>query len=280
MTIKIVTDSTADLPEAIVEKFMITVIPCYINIDNQSYLDGKDITRKEFYEKLPTFNNHPTTSAPGIDSFIKIYQKLLNEGAEGVVSIHISQSLSNVTNVAKLAAEAVDEKKVRVIDGGQITLGTGLLVHAAAQAAIDGADLPAIIKLLNQKAKHTHSYAILNTMEFLRRSGRVSWLAAGLGSLLDIKPMLIMHAGKVKVEKIRTSNGALYRLIKLVEKLGPLEKIALVHTNALQKARDLQKKANHLFPNKIAIWAEEVTPVIGAHVGPGALGIVCITSNN
>jgi DegV family protein with EDD domain len=132
--------------------------------------------------------------------------------------------------------------------------------------------------MVEDKARRTYSFAILNTLEFLRRSGRVSRLAAGLGSLLDIKPMIKMHLGEMALEKIRTRNGALLRLIGLVNDLGPLEQIALVHTHALEKARDLQKIASHLFPQTTEIWAEEVTPVIGAHVGPGAVGIVCIAS--
>lgn len=278
MTIKIVTDSTADLPANVIKKLKITVVPCYINIGNHSYLDGEEITRQEFYKKLPTYKSHPTTSAPGIDAFVKVYRKLLNEGAEGIISIHVSQSLSNVANVARLAAEAINIQKVKIVDPGQLTLGTGLLVHSAAKMASDGSGLSAIIKMVEEKTKRTYSFAILNTLEFLRRSGRVSQLAAGLGSLLDIKPMLIMHAGDMKLEKIRTTKGALDRLIKSVERIGHLEEIALVYTQTLQKARDLQKTASHLFPKQVEIWAEEVTPVIGAHVGPGAVGIVCIAA--
>ena len=127
MTIKLVTDSASDLSKSTAENLGISVIPLYINIGDESYLDGIDITRKEFYERLPVMESPPTTSAPGIATFVKIYQTLMDEGATGIVSVHVASNLSNVHNVAKLAAESIKDFPIEVIDGGNLSLGTGLL---------------------------------------------------------------------------------------------------------------------------------------------------------
>lgn len=278
MSIKIVTDSTADLPAKIIKKLNIHVIPVYINIGNKSFLDGVEITRSEFYQNLPGYSSQPTTSASGTGAFVQLYRKLLEKGADGILSFHISKNLSNVANVAQLAAQEFDVGKVRVVDPGQLTLGTGLLAHAAAQMAAAGARMKEIEQEVMKEPARTYTFAILDTLEFLRRSGRVSGLAAGLGSLLDIKPMLKMHFGEMALEKIRTRNGALKRLVTLAEGLGSLEQLALVHTHAVEKAHELKKMIAHLIPAKSPVWIEEVTPVIGAHVGPGAVWIVCMAS--
>jgi len=278
MTIKIVTDSTCDLPESVVIENGITVVPCYINMNGQSYLDGVELSRREFYERLPGLSAVPTTSAPGLGTFIQVYKQLLAEGASGIISIHISASLSNVFNVASLAAQQISELPVIGFNAGQLTLGTGVLVLAAAEAATSGSSMEEIIALLKEMTLRTHSFAALDTLEYLRRSGRVSGLQNRLGTLLQIKPILKMHAGNIAFERRRTNEKSIQRLINLVSDLGPLEQLSLVHTHAPQKVERLRQQAQHLFPPDKAPLCVEVTPAIGAHTGPGAVGFVCVSA--
>jgi DegV family protein with EDD domain len=276
MTIRIVTDSTADLPETVVAQWGITVVPAYVNVGGRSYMDGVELSRSEFYELLPGLESPPTTSAPGPGTFARVYERVAAEGATEVLSIHIAASLSNIVEVALMAAQATTVVPVRVIDSGQLTLGTGLLVVAAARAAAAGRSAADIVTLLDDMAPRVHSFAALDTIEFLRRSGRVSRLQYGLGSLLRIKPILKMHNGAIEMERVRTRARAVERLIELVGELGPLEQLALVHTHALERVQALRQETRHLFPTEDAPLCEEVTPVIGAHVGPGAVGFVAV----
>jgi DegV family protein with EDD domain len=276
VSIRIVTDSNCDLPPEIVDQYGITVVPMYVNIGAASYLDGVDLSREQFYEGLPTFKAHPTTSVPSPGQFYEVYQRLAAEGASAILSIHISISLSAVVNSARLAAQEFAAVPVTLFDSGQLTLGTGLQALAAAKAAAEGRSLAEIVALLRDQSARTYTIAALDTLEFLRRSGRLSRFQWGLGSMLQVKPLLKMHGGEVDMERVRTRNGATGRLLDLVQGLGPLEALALVHTHAPERAELLRQKAQALFPAGQMPLSAEVTPVIGAHIGPGAAGFVAI----
>jgi DegV family protein with EDD domain len=277
MTIRIVTDSTCDLPEEVVTEHGITVVPLYINFGDQSYLDGVELSRQEFYERLPDCDPPPTTAVPGTEMFRQAYERLVGEGATEVLSIHISISLSAVVDVARLAAQETDSVPVTVLDSGQLSLGTGFLVLAAAKAAAEGRSMGDIIPMLEEQALRTHVFAALDTLEFLRRSGRMSRVMAGLGSVLRIKPLLRMYDGKPTAERVRTRDRATKRLISLLSDLVPLERVALVHTHAPDRAEDLRQRVEHLLPEG-EIPSVDITPVIGAHIGPNAVGFACVTA--
>ena len=279
MTIKIVTDSTCDLPKEVIEKYDITVVPAYINFTDGSYLDGVEISRKEFYERLPKYETPPTTSAPAIGTFARAYKKLLDDGATNIISIHISSTLSGIYNVAVLAAEAMENMVVKTFDPGNLSMGTGLIVEAAAKMAEAGQSLEEILGKLKDLAERTYTFAALDTLKFLQRSGRISRLKAGFGSLLQIKPILKMNAGQVAMEAARTSNGAIRHLLDTLKSLGPLESIALVHTNASEKAEALRMQAKQMCDQISQAYSMEVTPVIGSHIGPGAVGFVAIKAS-
>ena len=279
MTIKIVTDSTCDLPIEIIKKYDITVIPAYINFTDGSYLDGVEISRKEFYDKLPNYQTPPTTSAPAIGTFARAYKKLKDDGAKKIISIHISSTLSGIYNVALLAAEAMENIVVKTFDPGNLSLGTGLVVEAAAKMAEAGKSLEEILLKLKDLAQRTYTFAALDTLKFLQRSGRISRLKAGFGSLLQIKPILQMNDGKVVMEAARTSNGAIRHLLDTLQSLGPIESIALLHTNASEKAELLRTQAKQMCEQISDAYSMEVTPVIGSHIGPGAIGFVAIKAS-
>ena len=276
MPVRIVTDSTCDLPPEVIAELKIAVVPLYVNFGSESYRDGVDLTRDQFYARLPGSHLSPTTSAPGTDAFVEVYQRLIAEGATGIVSIHIGSSLSNIFNVAQMAATSITAVPVRVMDGGQITLGTGFLVVHAARLAASGASPDEIVAAVKSMADRTHSFAALDTLEYLRRGGRVNLIMFSVGTLLRMKPMLKMHLGKVVTDRARTSSGAIDRLIQLALQLGPLEGVALVHASTPQRLELLRQQVQSRLQGVPIRMVGEVAPVIGAHVGPGAVGLVCI----
>jgi DegV family protein with EDD domain len=276
MTIKIVTDSTCDLPLNVAEKNGIVVLPVFVNMEGRSYRDNVDISRKEFYEKLPSCKTLPTTSAPGIEAFITLYRKLAEEGATHIISIHISSSLSNVSNVARLASEAVPDISVTVFDSGQLSLGLGLMVLEAARKAANGASNEEIVQMLESMGKRTYSFALLDTLDYLRRGGRISFLQHNVAMLLAIKPLLIQYSGEMKMERVRTHQRAVGKLLQMVADLGPMEKIALIHASALDRLDGLRQRLNSGLAALEVPFSGEVTPAIGTHVGPGAIGLVCV----
>ncbi|MCX6054707.1 MAG: DegV family protein [Chloroflexi bacterium] len=278
MNIKIVTDSTCDLPESIIKKYDITVIPAYINFTDGSYLDGVELSRLEFYQKLPDYETTPTTSAPAIGTFAKVYQELFENGATAILSIHIASTLSGIYNTAVLAAHTFENLIVRTFDAGNLSLGTGLVVEAAAKMAQAGRSLDEILEKVRDIAERTYTVAALDTLKYLRRSGRVSRLKAGLGSILQIKPILRMNRDHVTMDAARTTTGAFQRLLDLLRALGPLEQIALLHTNAPYQAEALKKKIQTIMKTPTEIYSQDVTPVIGSHIGPGAVGFVAVTA--
>lgn len=277
MGIRIVTDSTCDLPQEIVNEFGITVIPLYINYGDQGFLDGVDISRKEFYESLPDSDPLPTTATPGVNVFKDVYERLAKEGASEIISIHISINLSATVEIARKAADATRIVPVTVIDSQQLSLGVGFQVLTAARAAMKGKTVDEIISILENQISRTYVIAALDTLEFLRRSGRMNAAVERIGSLLRIKPMLIMHNGNPTAERVRTRKGVIKRIIKFVSELGNLEEIALVHTNAIEAAKELYRQARDLFPDSGEPLIVDVTPVLGANIGPGVVGFACIT---
>lgn len=276
MAIKIVTDSTCDLPTEIVKEHGISVIPMYINFGEQGYKDGIEITRQEFYERLPSSDPFPTTAAPGVDKFKEVYTRLTEEGADEILSIHVSASLSAVMDVAQTAAREFSDIPVTVYDSNQLSLGTGYQVLAAAQAASEGMPMADILTMLADQSSRTYVFAALDTLEYLKRGGRMNAFMANIGSMLQVKPILTMHAGTPGAERVRTKERSIKRLIEMVADLGPIDKVALVHTNAQDEAADLWQKASHLFTEQGMPLSIDVTPVLGAHLGPGAVGFTCI----
>jgi DegV family protein with EDD domain len=277
MSIRIVTDSTCDLPEAAVAEYGITVVPLYINIGDQGYLDGVELSRQEFYERLPDYDPPPTTATPGPEQFRQVYETLAAEGATEILSIHISESLSATVGMARLGAQATKAVPVTVFDSGSLSLGTGFLVLAAAKATAEGRSIDEIIPLLEEQGSRTHVFAALDTLEFLRRSGRMNRAMAAVGSWLQMKPLLRMHDGNSMAEKVRTSEAAVKRLVSLLSDLVPLEQVALVHTHALDRAADLLDRVRHLLPEG-EVLSVDITPVFGVHLGPGAIGFSCVTA--
>lgn len=277
MLVRIVTDSTCDLPAETIAQYGICVVPLYINVGQQGFLDGIDMTRAEFYEKLPTFPVHPTTAVPSPHKFRAMYDAFADEGATHVLSIHISAALSAIVNVARVAAQETASTRVTVFDSQQLSLGTGFLVETAAKLAAAGCSIDEILTALNEQIKRSHVFAALDTLEFLRRSGRMNRLIANFGTLLQLKPIMTMYEGKPGSERVRTRERAMQRLLEMLRAVGALERVAIVHTHAPDRVAELRARAAHLLPSG-DILAADITPVIGAHIGPGMVGFAVVSA--
>jgi len=276
MSIRIVTDSTCDLPQSIIDELGITVIPLFINFGDKGYRDGVDLSRADFYARLPTSEPLPTTAAPGHEVFKQAYDRLADQGATEVLSIHIAESLSATINVAQVAAQETRSARVTAFDSRQLSLGTGFVVEAAARAAQAGQALTEIIAQLEELIPRIHVFAALDTLEFLKRSGRVSGLMAGLGGLLQMKPILKMYNGQAGSDRVRTRSRAIGQLVNLLSQCSPLERVAMVHTHAFTPAEEIRQLVEPMLPEK-DIWSLDITPVIGTHIGPGAVGFACVS---
>jgi DegV family protein with EDD domain len=276
MTIRIATDSTGDLPVELAQQYGIAIVPCYITIGNQSFLDGVDLSRQEFYARLPHYSTFPTTAAPGIEIFTQTYEQLVAEGATEIIAIHLSSTLSAVFSVAQVAAQEIKRARVTVFDSRQLSLGTGWQAVQAAQMAQAGATVPQILATLREQITRIRSYGVMDTLEYLRRGGRISWLLAGVGTALQIKPVFCVYDGKVTLEKTRTRKGALERLMQLISAAGTPHQMAVVYTDCPDRAEELRQLIQQHFPAVPIEMCLQVTPIIGAHLGPGAVGVVCI----
>jgi len=276
MEIYIVTDSTCDLPQEIIHKNKISVIPLFIHMGSKDFRDGIDLTRHEFYERIPGFKHAPTTAAPGPDVFCQVYEKLAVAGATQILSIHISNRLSAIVDIARSAGKETTAAQVTVFDSRQLSLGTGFEVLTAAQAAAQGHSIDEILSILEEQIARTHVFAALDTLEYLKRSGRMNFAMSTLGNILHIKPLLKMYDGNPTSERVRTRKGAHKRLIELLDEYYPFEQVAVVHSHAFDRAQALLQEVRGILPSG-DIWIEEINPVLGAHLGPGVLGFACIS---
>ena len=275
--VKIVADSTADLPPELAAQWGITVVPCLVHFGQETFREGIDLSHAEFYRRLVAEPALPTTSSPGPGVFGAVYQQLATE-TDQIVSIHLSSKLSAVYNSARLGAEGIQEAEVAVVDSDSITMGLGWLTVMAARAARAGRSLKEVVRLLEAARPRVRVFALLDTLEYLRRGGRVSRLVAVLGALLDVKPMLGVEGGDIlPLGRVRSRRKAVGRLVSLVAELGPLAELAVLHSRARQAAEPLADRLAAFLPRERMVIAE-VGTVIGTHVGPNGLGVACVTA--
>ncbi|NIV34610.1 MAG: DegV family EDD domain-containing protein [Anaerolineae bacterium] len=277
--VRIVTDSTSDLPPEVAARLRITVVPAYVQIGNRSFRDAHSaagISREEFYTRLPTMSDVPTTAVPPAGEFAAVYRSLIGE-ADEVIVIVVAASLSGMYSVAHLGAHEVPDLKVHVVDSGQTTMGLGWMVIAAAEAAAAGRSAQEIRALIEDVKHRVHVYAMLDTLEYLRRSGRVSWARAKAAQVLRIKPIVELISGEVRdVGRTRTRRRAIERLVELTRALGPLERLAILHTHASEVEELHHRLSDLCAPEQLLTVA--VTTIIGAHVGPQGLGVAAVSA--
>jgi len=279
MCIKIVTDSTCDLPKDVIKKYDITVIPVYVNLGHHSYRDGVDLDRREFYHHLQNGREVPTTSSPSIETFVQTYTNLSSNGAKCILSIHVASSLSGLYNIASLAGKSIKQILVNPFDAGQLSVGTGFIVETAAKLAQAGKSVNEIVEKISDIANRTYCFAILDNLNYLKRSGRISQFKNYLGSILQVKPILRFHQGVPSIKLVRTNKAAINNLIGSVRSLGSLERLSVLHIDAPDKAEELKQAALKYFPKLSDESVVDVTPAIATHLGPGAVGFAALVAS-
>lgn len=274
MHIALVTDSTCDLPQQLVERYSVHVVPNILIIEGESILDDASFSREEFYQRLPKMESLPTTATASSGTYQERYEGLFQDGSERIISIHASSKLSGIYNAASVAAQEFNDR-VQVIDSQQISMGLGFQVLAAAEALEAGLSFEAALEKIRTVRQRTRLVAMVDTLEYIRRSGRVSWARASLGALLRIKPFIEVKNGLVeRLGDARTRKKGKTRLLELLQKQGPLERLAVLHASAQEDAEEfLQKSSPKLNAGPLIV---NVTTVIGTHVGPNALGFATV----
>lgn len=274
--VAIVTDSTAHLPEGFADRHAVRVVPLRVLVDGRAVLDGVDIGPAELAEAFAK-RLTVTTSRANPDEFIPVYRQLLDDGAAGVVSVHLSRELSGTWDSARLAAVEVDGERVRVVDSRTTVMGLGFAVLRAASAAAGGASVAEVEDVAVRAAAGTRTFFMLETLEYLRRGGRIGAGAALLGTALAVKPLLYVDNGRiVPLEKVRTTGRAMARLVDVaVDAAGtaPVQ-LAVHHLAAPDRAAELANRLDERLPLSPGCVVSEVGAVIGAHTGPGMLGVV------
>ena len=276
MTVKVVTDSTSDIPAEVAQELGITVVPLYVHFGHETYQDGVDLSADEFYHRLVTEAELPKTSTPSSGMFTDIYEKLAAETDE-IVSIHISTKLSATYNSALVGKGGMKVNcRVEVIDSLSATTGLGLLVIAAAKAALAGANLDEITAMVAQTVPMTHCFGMVDTLDYLYKGGRIGKAQALLGSMLNVKPLITIQDGEVyPVGRVRGRSKAIARLCELASKFHHIKEMAVAHATTPDELELLAERLAPLFPQG-QIYKSRCGPTIGTYLGPGCLTIALI----
>jgi DegV family protein with EDD domain len=272
MAVRVVTDSACDLPDELIENLEIEVVPLTIRFGHEELVDRKELSTEEFWRRLAQSNVLPETSAPSAGAFEETFRRLAGDGADGIVCINLSSKLSATMQAAQVAAQSVEDVcPVTVIDSLTVSMGLGNLCITAAERAADGDSLDSIAANVTDRRNRTRLYGTLDTLEYLKRGGRVGNARALLGSMLAIKPVVEVRDGEVEeAGKVRTRSKALRLLVDRVKE-APFENLAVLDGNAPDRD-DLLDMLEPLSPRD-EIVVGQIGPVIGTHAGPRVIGV-------
>jgi DegV family protein with EDD domain len=272
MTVRIVTDSASDLPQELVDKHGIEIVPLTIRFGDDEYVDRKDLSTDQFWTKLEQSSTLPETAAPSVGAFEEAFRRLADDGATGIVCVNLSSRLSATMQSAQVASKAIEgDCPVAVVDSKNASMGLGIIALRAAQRAAEGADVPAIVAELESLRGRVRVMATLDTLEYLRKGGRIGGAQAMLGSMLSIKPVIDVQDGAVEQGgKVRTRSKALRFLADHVPNV-PLEALSILHANA----PDIDDFIAMVQPNHpdTEIIMGKIGAVIGVHTGPRVVGV-------
>ena len=274
-TVQVVTDSTSDIPRELARAAGIEVVPLTIRFGSEVFADGVDLSGEAFYEKLRTSPTIPTTSAPSPGDFLHVYHRAVQRGQQ-VISIHISGEVSATYSSAALAAQEFPGR-VHVVDSRNVSMAFGWVAVRAAAAAQAGAGIEVIKALVEDALPRAHLYAVLGTLENLRRGGRLGRAAAFLGTVLQVKPILTVSSGVVSpVEKVRLIGRAIERLVEIAQEHAPIEQMAVAQTDAPDTFEQLRLLVAEKMPG-LDLLGYRAGAVIGALAGPGAVALVFVS---
>ncbi len=282
MSVRVVTDSGCDLPPALCDELGIEVVPLTVRFGEESLVDRKDLTAAEFWAKCKAAPALPETAAPSPGAFEEAYRKALAGGADGVVVVTLSRKMSATIQAAELAVEQVaGDVPVRVVDSANASLGEGMVALLAARAAAAGQDLDEVEQVARSAAGRTTLLAAIETLDNLRRGGRIGGAQALVGGLLSIKPLITVDpatGGEVaEAGKHRTRAKALNALIDKVRAIGPVEALGVMHAEA-PDVDALLTRLDDMVPREDIVVAD-VGAVIGTHIGPGCIGVVSVKAD-
>jgi len=274
MTVRVVTDSTADIPPEILKDLNIAVVPIYVVFGEKSYRDRVDIGEDEFYHKLSLDGVFPTTAVPSPKDFADLYSDLAKETDE-IISIHLTSKESGIYNSALLAKDMVRKKcRVEVIDSQSISMSYGLLAMAAAREAKAGAGLDQVAEMVRRSVAQTHILFLVDTLKYVVRGGRVSRARGVLGSVLGVKPLLTLKDGHLTLSTVaRTRAKAIERLYGFACGFPRAKEAAVPYTTDREEAEVLAGRLRSALP-KVPVHVARVGPALGTHAGPGAMGVV------
>lgn len=282
--LRIVTDSTCDLPREAIQALGITVVPLSIFFGEEELLDGVDIQADQFFRRLERDPNMPRTSQPSPALFARAYKKLVDEGATEILSIHISEKLSGTMESARQGAQALREEpghedvRIEHLDSASVSLALGIGVMEAAKLARGGSGLDEARALAADIFRRTHIFVTLDTLEYLRRGGRMSRGQEILGTLLKVKPVLSIQDGEVvPIGRVRTRQRAIEDIISRCADLRPVEHLFVLHSTTPDEAVYVRDRLAAL-DAQAAITVGRITPVVGTHGGPGVLGVGVVTA--
>jgi DegV family protein with EDD domain len=278
VTVRIVVDSTSDIPHDRAQALGIEVAPLIVLFGDNEYRDGIDLTAEAFYQKLATSSVTPTTSAPSVGTFQEAYRKVIGEGATAILEISLASQLSATHGNATQAARTVSAETgipIEVIDSGTVSGGFGMPAEIVAREAQQGASLEQLKAHAQSMLARIRLYAALDTLEYLKRGGRIGNARALLGSLLNVKPLVEVRGGQVlPVENVRTRSKAQERVGQIAAGHGKVEAVAVVRSNDTV-GEQFDRVARTFWDG--SIYEYVLGPVVGAHAGPGAGGIIVIT---
>jgi len=272
----IVTDSTADIPKDLTEKYRIRVVPLYVNFEDKSYLDnGVDITSKQYYEKLKNVKKQPTTSQPTPSDFVKVYSELLKEN-DSIVSIHISKKMSGTFNSADMARKELSDKDIEVIDSELVHMPLGILVIKAAELSQEGKSKEEILKAINDLKQKVTVLFIPSTLKYLIMGGRIGRAKGLIASVLEIRPILTLHMGEVTQFKTtrrfsQAKNELINSMKTMVKDAGKLM-VIVSDSDAKAEGDEMAERIKETFHPK-QIMRAEIGAIVGNNVGPGALAV-------
>jgi DegV family protein with EDD domain len=271
--VRVVTDSACDLPDEVVEELGIVIVPLRIRFGEEELVDRVELSTKEFWRRSASATTLPETSAPSPGAFEQEFRRLGEAGADGVVCVNLSSKLSATIEAARQAARSLEGAvSVRIVDSLSVTLGEGLIVVAAARAAAAGGSLDEVVAAAQDAADRMKVYGAIDTLENLKKGGRIGGAAALVGSLLSIKPVIEVRGGVVEQEsRQRTRGRSLEYLAGKVTGAGPLSRLAVFGADAPDLDRFLQMLRD-VSPTEPLVVGD-VGPVIGSHAGPGAIGV-------
>ena len=277
MAVKVVTDSVSDIPADIVEELDLTVVPAYVRFGNTDYKDGVELTTDQFFDRLLNGPDYPATSQPSVGDFSEAYSGVAG-GADGIVSVHVSSKLSGTINSAQQGAGMADVGcPIEVVDTLQASMGAGLVTIAAAKAARDGGSLEEVAAAARDAASKSQCICLLDTLEYLIKGGRVGKAKGMIGSLLKIKPLIIIQDGEVHdFAKERTRRKAVSRLDRAAREFGPLDSVAVMYSTSRDEAERLANSLSSVSDNDPVV--ARFGPALGTYVGPDALGIALMSA--